>query len=152
MFINRTEIPFSNSINYLGVTLDKKLTYKKHVGNICNKVIRCARALYPILNRKSKLITKNKCLLYNLCIKPILTYACIIWKNWANSHKKRLQIIQNKNLKIIYNFSRIYIEFQAQKTIKMLINNLTQTFYDRCSRSTFSHLRSLQDYQEMFLA
>ena len=68
MIINRTEIPLSNSIKYLGVTLDKKLTYKEHVGNICNKAIRCGRALYPLLNRKSKLNTKNKCLLYNLHI------------------------------------------------------------------------------------
>lgn len=142
------EIGFSDSIKYLGITLDQKLTFKKHIHNTCINAIRCGRGLYPLLHRRSKLNFKNKLLLYKMCIRPILTYGCQIWKDCAKTHKRRLQIIQNKNLKIIYNLPRrfstteLHTKFR-QKTIQTLINDLTLTFNDKCRRSNYAHLRSL---------
>lgn len=141
-------IPFSDSIKYLGVTLDRKLLFKKHLENTCLKAIKCGRSLYPLLNRKSKLNIKNKLLLYKMCIRPILTYACPVWENCAKSHRKKLQIIQNKNLKIIYNLPRRFptrdLHMKSkQKTIDTAISEMTLTFKRKCRDSNYAHLRSL---------
>lgn len=141
-------IPFSDSIKYLGVTLDRKLLFKNHLDISCSKAIKCGRSLFPLLNRKSKLNIKNKLLLYKMCIRPILTYACPVWQNCAKTHKKRLQVIQNKNLKIIYNLpwrfptKDLHI-MSNQKTIDTVIGEMTHTFKVKCRSSRYEHLRSL---------
>ena len=93
LLMQNNEIVILDKIKYLGITLDKYLTYKAHDDEATSKAIWCGRALYPLLNRKSRLSEKNKLLLYKVCMRPLLSYGC--------PYKKRLQIIQNKNLKII---------------------------------------------------
>lgn len=148
LMVNGDRILFSKTIKYLGINLDEKLTFKPHLEEASNKAIRCGRALFPLLNRKSKLNSKNKLLLYKMCIRPILTYGCQVWLKCAKTHKKRLQIIQNKNLKIIYNLPRRFSTVELhrkykQKTIEIFIKDLTLSFNDRCRRSTYDHLRNL---------
>ena len=109
LFLQGTEIVFFFFFKYHGITVDEKLTYKQHLENVCLRAVRCGRTLYPLLNRKSKLSIKNKLLLYNLCIRPILTYGCVVWNDCAKTHMKRVQIIQNKNLKIIFNTTKLFI-------------------------------------------
>jgi hypothetical protein len=57
--------------------------------------------LYSFLNRKSKLCVSNKLLLYKLCIRPILCYGVECWYDCAATHRRKIQIVQNKQLKII---------------------------------------------------
>lgn len=140
-------IPLSNTIKYLGVTIDKRLTFKPHLEDTTSKALRCGRALFPLLNRKSKLNVRNKLLLYNMCIRPILTYACQVWGSCAKTHKKKLQIIQNKNLKIIFNLPQRYPTSDlhrksGQKMIEPFITDLTLTFENKCRSSNYPHLRS----------
>ncbi|KAF8785633.1 putative RNA-directed DNA polymerase like protein [Argiope bruennichi] len=45
----RRRINWSNYTKYLGVTLDKRLTYKDHIDNIRNKVKACRSKLYPMM-------------------------------------------------------------------------------------------------------
>lgn len=148
LMANGREIPFSKTIKYLGITLDEKLTFRQHIDSVCVSAVRCGRALFPLLNRKSKLDIRNKLMLYRMCIRPILTYGCQIWNDCAMTHRRKIQIIQNKNLKIIYNLPRRYPTAELhrkskQKLIETFINDMTLTFNDKCRRSTYSHLRSL---------
>lgn len=142
-------INIDDDIKYLGLILDKKLTFGKHVKSICEKAIRCGRALYPLLNRKSTLNRHNKTLLYKMCILPIMTYSCQVWYNrTAKSHTKKLQVIQNKNLKIIHNLkprystSRLHNRF-GHKTVNNFIQDLNSSFNERCMLSDFDIIRNL---------
>lgn len=147
--IQGTIIPLQDSIKYLGVILDKKLTFKHHIQQTCIKAIRCGRALFPLLNRKSSLNVKNKILLYRMCIRPIMTYGCQIWATkCAKTHLKKLQIIQNKNLKIIYNLHRRYPTIQLHRKYKedmflTVTSKITQRFEDRNRNSSFDIIRDL---------
>lgn len=145
-------IPLKDDIKYLGMILDKKLTFKKHIETVCNKAIKCGCALYPILSRRSTLNLKNKILLYKMCIRPIITYGCQVWFNRsAKTHTKKLQIIQNKNLKIIHNLSpRFSTNLLHRKFDHKMFNTtareLTLSFNERCRRSTYETIRNLQNY------
>ena len=57
--------------------------------------------LYPLLNRKSELNIKNKILLYKVVIRPIFMYGCPAYREVAKTHIKKLQILQNKTLKLL---------------------------------------------------
>ena len=56
------EIPLLDTIKYLGILLDTKLTFRNHILKACEKAIKCGRAHFPLLNRKSTLNCKNKIL------------------------------------------------------------------------------------------
>lgn len=96
-------INIENEVIYLGVTLDKKLTFRKHIEYSCQKAIKAFRALWPFLNCRSTLSLKNKNLIYKCVIRPILSFASPIWYRAAKTHLKKLQVIQNKCLKMIHN-------------------------------------------------
>jgi hypothetical protein len=96
-------ITWASEVKYLGVTLDKTLTFASHTAKSVEKSEKAFRILYSFLNRKSKLNVHNKLLLYKTCIRSILCYGVETWYHCAYTHKKRLQIIQNKCLKIIMN-------------------------------------------------
>lgn len=147
--IQGNSIEIKKSIKYLGVILDSKLTFKEHVLNACEKATRCGRALFPLLNRKSKLNLKNKLMLYRMCIRPIMTYACQAWyRKTAACHIKKLQIIQNKNLKIIHNLGwrhsthHLHSHY-GHNTINMVMRLLTLSFDERCRRSNYDIIRNL---------
>jgi hypothetical protein len=54
------------------------------------------RILYSFLNRKARLNSHNKLLLFKRGIRSILCYGVEIGFHCANTHKKKLRIIQNK--------------------------------------------------------
>lgn len=147
--VDGMEIQIQDSVKYLGIIFDKKLIFKKHILETCNKAVKCGRALYPLLNRKSKLNIKNKLLLYKMCIRPILSYGCQIWSSRvAKTNLKCLQIIQNKNLKTIFKLNRRYSTALLHSNSKeLMINelflNLTNRFKEKCNSSSIEILRNL---------
>lgn len=56
---------------------------------------------YSLLSRRSKLSTNNKLLFYKVAIRPIFSYASPITSLAAASHIKRLQVFQNKVLRMM---------------------------------------------------
>jgi hypothetical protein len=59
--------------------------------------------LGPILNRRSCLSVGNGVLLYKQLIRPMMDYACPIWRSAARSHVRKLQVLQSKCLLIAAN-------------------------------------------------
>lgn len=146
---NGTIIPFKHEIKYLGLILDKKLTFRQHVQYACEKAIKCGRALYPLLNRRSALNLKNKILLYKMCIRPIMSYSCQVWfHKTARSHTKKMQIIQNKNLKIIHKLpprfsTKMLHRNFGHKMFSSFVKELTLTFNNKCRMSNYETIRNL---------
>ncbi|GFW73557.1 RNA-directed DNA polymerase from mobile element jockey [Trichonephila clavipes] len=99
-------IPWTKEVDYLGVTLDSKLTYKNHLNKITCKFKKTLLSLLPLLNRNSSLSLHSKRIIYIQYFQPILTYACQIWGSAAPSNINKLQIEQNKALRIMTNYPR----------------------------------------------
>ena len=64
-------------IRYLGLVLDSKLLFTKHVHSVIHKVTGTFLKLFPLLARDSTLSLPNKLTLYKLPIRPVLTYAAL---------------------------------------------------------------------------
>jgi hypothetical protein len=54
----------------------------------------------PLLNRRSGLSIRNGVLLYRQLIRPMMDYACPVWRSAARSHIRKLQVLQSKCLRI----------------------------------------------------
>ena len=135
-FVN-TDVPWEqNAVKYLGIYLDRRLTFKQHIEHAIKKASQAMKIVYSLLNRKSKLNLSCKTLLYKMAIRPILTYGAPILNNMANVHKRRLQITQNKTLRMILNVPWDTSTIQIHEDTKMEIitdfmDKLTVNFHNR---------------------
>lgn len=96
--INNKPIQQTKVIKYLGMHLDRRLTWKTHINKKREQINIQFRKLYWLLNKKSKLNTTTKILIYKTVLKPIWTYGLQLW---ASAKKSNLAIIQRTQTKII---------------------------------------------------
>jgi hypothetical protein len=79
-------ITFVNDVRYLGVTFDRKITWRSHIDLIVTKALRTFVQIYS-LTKSGKLSTKSKMTVYKALIRSRMTYACPTWE----SELQRLQ-------------------------------------------------------------
>lgn len=130
-----TDVKWQSDSKYLGMVLEKKLTFKKHFDYIIDRANVATRTLYPMISRKSRLNVTNKLMIYKLAIRPIVTYASPALVNISKTHIKRLQILQNKTLKMIMNKSRYErtVDIHQEAQVPMIsdyISKLTEKFIE----------------------
>ena len=101
--INNTIIPSKDSVRYLGMTLDRRLTWKKHISEKTKQLKEKLRKFYWLTSRRSKLNIQNKITLYKALIKPVWTYGIQLWGTASNSNIEILQRFQSKTLRFLLN-------------------------------------------------
>jgi len=89
-----------DTTRYLGVNLDKGLTWSPHIDQVRKKTAQSMGMLGPLPNRKSYLSIRNGVLLYKQLIRPMMDYASPAWRSAARSHVRRLQVLQSKCLRL----------------------------------------------------
>lgn len=100
ILIDKVQIKNVKSYNYLGLTIDDKLTWDDHTDAIVRKLsglIAALRKLSPYMNDKCRKM------IYYSYIVSVLTYTMPIWSNTSQHNLNRLQRLQNKAIKSIYN-------------------------------------------------
>jgi hypothetical protein len=103
--LNGRNIPFVNSVKYLGVIFDKKMTWRLHIEMIEAKAFRTFIRIHSLF--KSERLSANiKLTLHKALIRSVITYACPAWEFEAESHLLKLQRLQNKVLRTIGSFPR----------------------------------------------
>lgn len=112
-----TPIPWTSHARYLGVTLDRQLTWKKHVDATWKRASAALGALYPLLNQQSTLSVECGLRIYRASIRSIIDYAAPVWGLAARSYLERLQRLQNKALRRVFhvpwNFPARYLHEAA---------------------------------------
>lgn len=96
-------IPQASEVKYLGIHLDRRLTWKRHIQMKRKQLNIKFRRMYWLLGRTSSLSTENKLLLYKSILKPVWTYGVQLWGTAANSNVEILQRFQSKTLRTILN-------------------------------------------------
>ena len=98
--LNNIHLPQTDSVKYLGIHLDQKLTWRNHI-SAKRKLDLRLRNMYWIIGRKSQLSLANKLLDYKAILKPIWTYGIQLWGTASNSNIDILERFQSKVLRII---------------------------------------------------
>lgn len=103
VYINNKQLLEVDSTKYLGIHLDKRLTWRKHIFTKRKQLGLKLQQMYWILGRQSRLSLENKLLVYKAILKPIWTYGLQLWGSASNSNLEIIQRFQNKALRIIVN-------------------------------------------------
>lgn len=99
--INNIIIKPSPTCTYLGVILDSKLTFHKHLDGVRNRTLQAIGGTYHLLHKDSPLNQDTKRVIYLSCIRPRLLYCCPIWSTCSKTQLLRLDRLQNRAMRII---------------------------------------------------
>ena len=89
----------------LGIAIDKKLTFKQHVENLCQK----AQYKHHALKRIRKFLTIEKAkMLGNAFIDSQFNYTPLLWMFCMKTVYSKIEKIHHKTLKVIYESNDTY--------------------------------------------
>ena len=145
---------WKEAVKYLGVVLDRKLIFKHHIDSSINKASAASfSSLYCLLSRNSVVSTDSKLRIYKSYIRPILTYGCPIFSNAAACHLNKLQLFQNKILRVIHDVhwsdfksNEILHKLSNLPSIKAFVTNVTNNFYGKIIHHPNDLISSLGQY------
>lgn len=96
-------VELSGSTKFLGVTLDSKLNFNEHIRNITKKatmlLMQCKKAVGPTWG-----MTPKTCRwIYTSVVRPVLSYASVVWVNALNTqiNTKQIEKVQRLALNIM---------------------------------------------------
>ncbi len=138
-------------VTYLGVDIDSGLSFKPHIDKVISKTRKMVAMLYPVLKRNNTASIKSKVTVYRSVIRPIITYACPIFSNCPVTHFKKLQIQQNKCLRLALNASydtRITALHKESGVplVRDFVDKVTDNFYRNAASHGNNLVKSLGSY------
>jgi len=134
LLFQNIQIPWKPHICYLGLLLDHRLLFTRHLMNVTHKATGTLVKLFPLLAHDSTSSAQNKLTLYKLCIRSILTYAAPVCSSTSSQiNPKRTPIPQ---LHTICNTLPIHEH----------IRHMTARFFDNSSNHTNPLIRDIGNY------
>ena len=98
LFLHNEQINYSPSVKYLGIIIDRRLTWGPHLKAVLQKMHLIKSKLAPLLYSKNVSLS-NKRLLYLTILRPMLLYASPVWGAVAPTRLIRVQQFENKTLR-----------------------------------------------------
>lgn len=96
IFIDRNRIEFVNEFKFLGIVIDKNLSFKPHINFVSKKISKSIGILAKLKHTLPAGVLLN---IYNALILPYLTYGISVW-GWRS---RNLFIMQKKAIRQISN-------------------------------------------------
>ncbi len=98
--INDTKIHCENEVKLLGITIDEKLKFDKHVDILCKKAAKQLNVMYRF---KGIFDSKEKEIIYNTFILSNFNYCPIVWHFCGKTSTKKIEAIQERALRFMFN-------------------------------------------------
>ena len=99
--IDNITLPMTTHPKILGLTLDPKLTYNRHIDLAATKARKTINIFNVLTSTKWGKHKETILATYKAITRPILEYDSIIWSpNASNTNIDKLQIVQNTALRI----------------------------------------------------
>ena len=106
-----------NSFKYLGLTLDETLHWNDHVNELCKSLVK----YFGIFNHiKNKMTPKVARQLYYAFVFSRIKYGIEIYGSTSISNVNRLQVMQNKLLKLIWKLDKFTSTNVLHRNMKIL--------------------------------
>lgn len=99
------EIEEAEEIKYLGIVVDRHLRWSGHVGYITNRV---RKLIYKFYQLRDILDKNTLIMVYKALVESLLRYGILVWGGLYTVSLNRLNVVQNKILKVMYNKNRLY--------------------------------------------
>lgn len=98
MIFNDQTLSWSSETKYLGLTLDKKMLWNKHIETQTNKATKAFMVCRRLAGNKWGTSPHILLWMYTTMIRPIITYGALMWEH--RTHTKKSQQMLNKVQKL----------------------------------------------------
>ena len=96
--LNGKKLKMVDSVKYLGIHIDKNLSWDSHIQQLTKKLSRAN----GIISKLRHFAPRNVCLnVYYALFYSQLNYCCTVWGMTSQENLNKLQVLQNKCLRII---------------------------------------------------
>jgi hypothetical protein len=143
--LNRVE-----NVKYLGLTIDNHWKFGKHIENLIMKIRQTIPMLYKVRNC---LNTKNKKSLFDAWIMSQITYGCSVYGTTTDGYIERLQKIQNKAVKVLFDLKELsasnFMKAHSILNVKQAIDYqiITKNYFNCAFKiPILRNVRSANDY------
>jgi hypothetical protein len=103
--LNGQDFPFVNNVMYLGVTFDRRMTWRYRIERTVAKALHTYTRSYSLF-KSGHLSTNIKLTFYKALVRSIMPYACPTWEYAVGANLLKLQHLQNRVLRAIGNLDR----------------------------------------------
>ncbi|GBP31098.1 RNA-directed DNA polymerase from mobile element jockey [Eumeta japonica] len=143
------EIPQADDAKYLGMHLDRRLTWRKHIWTKRKQLDCKLRGMYWLIGRKSQLSDASKMTIYKTILKPVWTYGIQLWGTASHSNIEILERFQSKTMRAMFNIpphiSNKYINLDLNlRTVKEEIENYSKNYQTRLDQHINQLVTELQ--------
>lgn len=144
LYLNNTPINSANQVRYLGLYLDKRLTWNPHTRlkrTDCNYRYKLLKRL---LDKRSKLTLLNKKRLYITILAPVWRYGLELYGTAKRTNLNRLQTLQSKILRTIVNAPFYVSNHTIHSDLNIpFVSDLAQSRYTKFHSKLSSHSNPL---------
>lgn len=142
--IGRHHIAWSNTVKYLGLHLDRRLTWRAHASYVAQRLNNRLHQLRPILQSDAMTRRLGKRLV-SAYVLPVATYAIPVWGYLAASHKKKIQSLLDRGLRWALKAHWLTPNIAIRTTcgvrpLNVTIRHISRKFYRRAARFQGNHL------------
>jgi hypothetical protein len=99
--INGEHIPQANRVRYLGLILDRRITWREHIREKRKSLNKRLKILYPLLCKRSTVPLHQKLLIYKSILRPMWTYGLQLFGSAKKSNLRCLQGFESKVFRLI---------------------------------------------------
>jgi len=152
--IDGTEIPFNPTPKFLGVHLDRELTFVKHVTEIAARAKSKLRMLSALTHTTWGCLKRDLMKVYITHIRSVMDYAAPGWQPWlAETNMNALEVVQNEALRIISGnvrksrLSARRLETESQSYATLSKRNILRSV-EKAKRMPDNHPRKLALYED----
>ena len=103
IIFDNTQLSFVENHKHLGVYINSKGKWDKHIDYIINK---CARLLGLMRSMKFKMSRMSLNKMYLSYIRPILEYADVLWDGCSNENESRIEKVQLEAARLVSGLTR----------------------------------------------
>lgn len=147
MDMNGVTILSQDSIKSLGITIDSKLSWYKHINELSRNYHFVAKSLYPL---KPVLSQQNYLKVINACLISLVNYMVLIWGSASNQNLKIIEKCMRKNARNILNESRsVPIKNNIHSKLNWLLPNENYVYRSACFVFQLTH-NSLPYFDQFF--
>lgn len=104
LYVNNQVLPLTSIVKYLGMWLDRGLTWGKHINEIIQRCSKFLNLLKVLVGSSWGIHTVHVRRLYIALIRSRMEYGCILFDSSAQTHLSKLDKLQNQAMRVIGGF------------------------------------------------
>ena len=113
--MNGEKIPRTDNHDYLGVTINSKLSWKPHINKVQNKASRTLGLIKRTLHATSRPVRKTA---YEALVRPTLEYATCAWCPYTNVDTQKVERVQRAAARFVVG------DYQRRSSVTAMLSRL----------------------------